>query len=215
MFQSLVLVQPTYSIYTKLPGLRNDATVLSSGTAQQTSAHPGLPHQPYSFPSARRDPPLPNVTAGDLPTEPIYANSGDHMNAASNVGTFSSFRPARTMPPGVHAMGNGCPPSAGNVQVPVANPSSSPTSQRLKGPLVTVTIQQPNPYAPLVAEFPAAPKTLGRTTEVITRTMLTETTTTRVTNNVLSLTPGSEEVGSPRLLAAGATSAVDFPPLLS
>lgn len=183
---------PTYSIYTKLPGLRNDTTTV--GSAQQTSAHPGLPHQPYSFPSARRDPPLPNVATSDLPTEPIYANSGDHVNAASNVGTFSSFRPARTMPPGVHAMGNGYPPSAGNVEVPVVpNPSSSPTSQRLKGPLVTVTIQQPNPYAPLAAEFPAAPKTLGRTTEVITRTTLTETTTTRVTNNVLSLTPGSEE----------------------
>ncbi|CAN7998785.1 unnamed protein product, partial [Ixodes hexagonus] len=91
------------------------------------------------------------------------------------------------------AMGNGFPPSVGNVQVPIPNPSSSPASERLKGPLVTVTIQQPDPYAPLATEFPAAPKTLGRTTEVITRTTLTETTTTRVTNNVLSLTPGSEE----------------------
>ncbi|XP_077519610.1 protein scribble homolog isoform X27 [Amblyomma americanum] len=174
----------TYSIYTKLPGLRNDTTTLA-GSGQPTS-HPVLPHQPYSFPSAQRDPPLPAAH----PSEPIYANSGD----PGGVGiSLSSFRPARVMPHGTHAIGNGFPPAAGGVQAATSNPPSSPSSQRLKGPLVTVTIQQPDPYAPLAAEFPPAPKTLGRTTEVITRTTLTETTTTRVTNNILSLTPGSEE----------------------
>ncbi|XP_037277317.2 protein scribble homolog isoform X3 [Rhipicephalus microplus] len=171
----------TYSIYTKLPGLRNDTTTLTG-----SSAHPELPHQPYSFPSAQRDPPLPAAH----PSEPIYANSGDHGGLGTSL---SSFRPARVMPHGTNAIGNGFPPSAGGVQTATSNLSSSPSSQRLKGPLVTVTIQQPDPYAPLAAEFPPAPKTLGRTTEVITRTTLTETTTTRVTNNVLSLTPGSEE----------------------
>uniref|UniRef100_A0A131XJU5 Putative leucine rich domain-containing protein n=1 Tax=Hyalomma excavatum TaxID=257692 RepID=A0A131XJU5_9ACAR len=171
----------TYSIYTKLPGLRNDTTTLTG-----SAPHPVLPHQPYSFPSAQRDPPLPAAH----PSEPIYANSGDHGGLGTSL---SSFRPARVMPHGTNAIGNGFPPSAGGVQTATSNPSSSPSSQRLKGPLVTVTIQQPDPYAPLAAEFPPAPKTLGRTTEVITRTTLTETTTTRVTNNVLSLTPGSEE----------------------
>uniref|UniRef100_A0A1E1X6U6 Putative leucine rich domain-containing protein n=1 Tax=Amblyomma aureolatum TaxID=187763 RepID=A0A1E1X6U6_9ACAR len=174
----------TYSIYTKLPGLRNDTTTLA-GSGQPTS-HPVLPHQPYSFPSAQRDPPLPAAH----PSEPIYANSGDPGGLGTSL---SSFRPARVMPHGTHAIGNGFPPAAGGVQAATLNPSSSPSSQRLKGPLVTVTIQQPDPYAPLAAEFPPAPKTLGRTTEVITRTTLTETTTTRVTNNILSLTPGSEE----------------------
>uniref|UniRef100_A0A224Z0Y9 Leucine rich domain-containing protein n=1 Tax=Rhipicephalus zambeziensis TaxID=60191 RepID=A0A224Z0Y9_9ACAR len=171
----------TYSIYTKLPGLRNDTTTLTG-----SAPHPVLPHQPYSFPSAQRDPPLPAAH----PSEPIYANSGDHGGLGTSL---SSFRPARVVPHGTNAIGNGFPPSAGGVQTATSNPSSSPSSQQLKGPLVTVTIQQPDPYAPLAAEFPPAPKTLGRTTEVITRTTLTETTTTRVTNNVLSLTPGSEE----------------------
>ncbi|XP_077560305.1 uncharacterized protein LOC144175102 isoform X3 [Haemaphysalis longicornis] len=181
----------TYSIYTKLPGLRNDTTTLV-GSGGQPVSHPILPHQPYSFPSAHRDPPLPAAH----PSEPIYANSGDHGALGTSM---SSFRPARVMPHGTHAMGNGFPPAAGGgggVQVAPGGGDitpGSPTSQRLKGPLVTVTIQQPDPYAPLVAEFPPAPKTLGRTTEVITRTTLTETTTTRVTNNILSLTPGSEE----------------------
>ncbi|KAL1423757.1 hypothetical protein MTO96_020820 [Rhipicephalus appendiculatus] len=123
----------TYSIYTKLPGLRNDTTTLT----------------------------------GTHPSEPIYANSGDHGGLGTSL---SSFRPARVVPHGTNAIGNGFPPSVGGVQTATSNPSSSPSSQRLK-----------------------APKTLGRTTEVITRTTLTETTTTRVTNNVLSLTPGSEE----------------------
>ncbi|XP_075545484.1 protein scribble homolog isoform X13 [Dermacentor variabilis] len=168
----------TYSIYTKLPGLRNDTTTLTGSVP-----HPVLSHQPYSFPSAHRDPPLPAAH----PSEPIYANSGEHGGLGTSL---SSFRPARVMP---NAIGNGFPPAAGGVQTVTPNPSSSPSTQRLKGPLVTVTIQQPDPYLPLATEFPPAPKTLGRTTEVITRTTLTETTTTRVTNNVLSLTPGSEE----------------------
>ncbi|XP_077519622.1 protein scribble homolog isoform X39 [Amblyomma americanum] len=85
----------TYSIYTKLPGLRNDTTTLA-GSGQPTS-HPVLPHQPYSFPSAQRDPPLPAAH----PSEPIYANSGD----PGGVGiSLSSFRPARVMPHGTHEL---------------------------------------------------------------------------------------------------------------
>ncbi|CAN8026998.1 unnamed protein product, partial [Ixodes persulcatus] len=132
----------------------------------------------------------PGVSPGAVSTGAEEATADRRSAGATSRARLPTARLLRSF----QAMGNGYPPSAGNVEVPVVpNPSSSPTSQRLKGPLVTVTIQQPNPYAPLAAEFPAAPKTLGRTTEVITRTTLTETTTTRVTNNVLSLTPGSEE----------------------
>ncbi|XP_064480658.1 protein scribble homolog isoform X3 [Ornithodoros turicata] len=175
---------PSYSIYTKLPGLRNDATVMTA-----TSAPPPLQHQPYSFPSTRRDPYIPSAaTTKDVPVEPIYANSGVGNAAGSSLRTLTTFRPLeRTQDVSSQPVSNG--------HLPEDEPAglNAESSSQSKGPVVTVLVQQPNPPAPLSLEFPAPPKTLGRTTEVITRTTMTETTTTRVTNNVLALPPGMEE----------------------
>ncbi|UYV60286.1 LRRC1 [Cordylochernes scorpioides] len=71
--------------------------------------------------------------------------------------------------------------------------STSPVSNPPKGPLVTVTIQQPQPYVPLGPELPPPPTTLGTTTEILTKSTFTETSTKRVTNNVLALPPAPEE----------------------
>ncbi|KAF7990216.1 hypothetical protein HCN44_000021 [Aphidius gifuensis] len=62
-----------------------------------------------------------------------------------------------------------------------------------QGPVVTVTIKQPDNLHSDV-NFPPAPTTLGKVTEVITKSTLTETVVTRVTDNHLLLPVIIEEV---------------------
>lgn len=62
-------------------------------------------------------------------------------------------------------------------------PTSSPSPDS-QGPIVTVTIKQPETL-PGDVNFPPAPTTLGKVTETITKSTLTETVVTRVTDNQL------------------------------
>lgn len=52
--------------------------------------------------------------------------------------------------------------------------------------MVTLTIKAPNPGLANGIEFPDAPTNLGRVTETITKSTLTETVVTRVTDNQLA-----------------------------
>ncbi|XP_076239702.1 scribble planar cell polarity protein isoform X3 [Calliopsis andreniformis] len=61
-------------------------------------------------------------------------------------------------------------------------PTSSPSPDSHQGPIVTVTIKQPD-NIPGDVNFPPAPTTLGKVTETITKSTLTETVVTRVTEN--------------------------------
>ncbi|XP_057326673.1 protein lap4 isoform X4 [Microplitis mediator] len=63
-------------------------------------------------------------------------------------------------------------------------PTSSPSPDSQQGPVVTVTIKQPD-NLPGDVNFPPAPTTLGKVTETITKSTLTETVVTRVTDNHL------------------------------
>lgn len=63
-------------------------------------------------------------------------------------------------------------------------PTSSPSPDSHQGPIVTVTIKQPETLSGDV-NFPPAPTTLGKVTESITKSTLTETVVTRVTDNQL------------------------------
>ncbi|XP_071569386.1 protein lap4 isoform X2 [Temnothorax nylanderi] len=63
-------------------------------------------------------------------------------------------------------------------------PTSSPSPDSHQGPIVTVTIKQPDTL-PGDVSFPPAPTTLGKVTEIITKSTLTETVVTRVTDNQL------------------------------
>lgn len=63
-------------------------------------------------------------------------------------------------------------------------PTSSPSPDSHQGPIVTVTIKQPDTL-PGDVSFPPAPTTLGKATETITKSTLTETVVTRVTDNQL------------------------------
>ncbi|XP_046607488.1 protein lap4-like isoform X7 [Neodiprion virginianus] len=63
-------------------------------------------------------------------------------------------------------------------------PTSSPSPDSHQGPVVTVTIKQPD-NLPRDINFPPAPTTIGKVTETITKSTLTETVVTRVTDNEL------------------------------
>ncbi|XP_051162436.1 protein lap4 isoform X2 [Leptopilina boulardi] len=63
-------------------------------------------------------------------------------------------------------------------------PSSSPSPESHHVPVVTVTIKQPDNFSGDV-NFPPAPTTIGKVTETITKSTLTETVVTRVTDNHL------------------------------
>lgn len=65
-------------------------------------------------------------------------------------------------------------------------PTSSPSPDSHHGPIVTVIIKQPE-NLPGDVSFPPAPTTLGKVTETITKSTLTETIVTRVTDNHLFL----------------------------
>lgn len=62
--------------------------------------------------------------------------------------------------------------------------SNSPTSD-VNGPTVTVTINRPDKVGDI--NFPPAPTTVGKVTEVITKSTFTETVVTRVTDNKMVL----------------------------
>ncbi|XP_058792362.1 protein lap4 isoform X10 [Phymastichus coffea] len=68
---------------------------------------------------------------------------------------------------------------------PPTNSSPPPDFSSQKGPTVTVTIKQPETGLPGDISFPPAPKTIGKVTETITKSTLTETVVTRVTDNQL------------------------------
>lgn len=63
-------------------------------------------------------------------------------------------------------------------------PTSSPSPDSHQGPVVTVTIKQPD-NLPRDINFPPAPTSIGKVTETITKSTLTETVVTRVTDNEL------------------------------
>lgn len=63
-------------------------------------------------------------------------------------------------------------------------PTSSPSPESHHVPVVTVTIKQPDNLSGDV-NFPPAPTTIGKVTETITKSTLTETVVTRVTDNHL------------------------------
>lgn len=63
------------------------------------------------------------------------------------------------------------------------------------GPTVTVTVKKGVPDMPML---PPAPTELGKFTETITKSLLTETTMTRVTDNRLAEALISEVISSTR-----------------
>ncbi|XP_050735436.1 protein scribble homolog isoform X4 [Eriocheir sinensis] len=57
------------------------------------------------------------------------------------------------------------------------------------GPSAHVTVNMPKDHGPMAMAFPPAPTALGKVTETITKSTLTETTVTRITDNQLAQVP--------------------------
>ncbi|GAB6023124.1 hypothetical protein CHUAL_007209 [Chamberlinius hualienensis] len=154
------------SNYTKLQGLRNEPPAsLSTATTTTTS-----------FGSQTRS----------SATTPASANStsSNIFNYPSTNTSQTSASPTQTTNNQVShfpAAGNG--PSLLDMAFPPSSfATSAPTTKG--GPIVTVTIQNPqNASNGLAHLLPAPPTGLGTVTESITKSTYTETVTTRVTNN--------------------------------
>ncbi|XP_019697619.1 protein lap4 isoform X3 [Harpegnathos saltator] len=117
--------------------------------------------------------------------QPTFAST----NNASSAGTTPSVKPSQRP---------ASPQEDIQVPKPITNeefqamipahflrpPTSSPSPDSHQGPIVTVTIKQPD-NLPGDVSFPPAPTALGKVTEIITKSTLTETVVTRVTDNQL------------------------------
>ncbi|KAG1666736.1 Protein scribble [Nymphon striatum] len=160
-----------YNIYTKLPGLRNDSSPVGA-TASVTYSNQSI------IPTTSSSPKPHNISSSSN-IEPCKVNCNNYQ-------------------PEICKSNGGSIPRNNNVPSAPSPSLSTSSSSSVKGPLVTVTIQQPESNA---IGFPPAPLKLGKTTETTTRSTFTETTVTSVTNNVLAYpTPPVEDV---TLLKAG------------
>lgn len=204
--------KPMYSIYTKLPGLRNEPITVTSNPMNVTTVN----YPPISSATAATTTSTVSTSKSSQQNslESCHLYKQEHFSYPGNIENQTTTTTA-------HSQIN---------SIPVAIPSNSVQTYRRigpsdknnvitkspldsliqsvsdesilrhRGPLVTVTIQQPEPYVHLSPNFPPCPKELGKTTEVITRSTFTETTTTRVTNNQLVLPSCQEEI---KLVKAG------------
>ncbi|XP_076348161.1 uncharacterized protein LOC143245792 [Tachypleus tridentatus] len=251
--------RPMYSIYTKLPGLRNETVGSSSchtATTQTTTttatspfSHTTVfttssqfvrpsnfacftvanPHSQFTQATYTSSPvqgpePVNHVPLSGIqeklsnPQGQVMSGHSQHSELAhlQNSDIVHSQPPKvlasedSNFEPQVHLSHSQKPQMYGefNQNVPshpsttaVSDMAETSSTPRLPGPLVTVTIQQPDPPVPVGPEFPPPPKGLGTFTETITRSTYTETVSTRYTSNILALpAPVEEDV---KLIKAG------------
>jgi hypothetical protein len=177
--------RPTYSIYTKLPGLRNDPALLTNSSAslpRQTS----VPNT-TSTSSIRTAHFAPKADASSLaPNKPPVPPKPTKLLSASSHTAASSASSEKNGAKGSPSQVNESNSIIANVDGVVVDPSS------------------------LDADFPEAPTALGTFTESVTKSTFTETVTTRVTNNVLS--PDEEPIvdTKPRVVARQSIPANGF-----
>lgn len=124
---------------------------------------------------------------------PTNISSVSHLSQSQPV--FNSLNHAEALPNNP-SFPNIPPPMQGLSLLDMAfstNPLQKPQKVE-QGPIVTVTIQQPNAQNGVAHLLPAPPTNPGIVTESLTKSTYTETTTTRVTHNVLALPTAATEV---------------------
>ncbi|XP_070521905.1 protein lap4 isoform X3 [Cardiocondyla obscurior] len=139
--------------------LKNVSPISPSPTSNQTYPQPAPRH------SVSQTTPTNNAgSAATTPHEPRPASPQEDIQVPKPITNeeFQAMIPAHFLRP----------------------PTSSPSPDSHQGPIVTVTIKQPETL-PGDVNFPPAPTTLGKVTETITKSTLTETVVTRVTDNQL------------------------------
>ncbi|XP_076302880.1 protein lap4-like, partial [Lasioglossum baleicum] len=152
---------PKMNGVTESGNVKNVSSISSSPTNSQPHPQPA-PRHSISQPTI-----TPTTTASSTPTsstEPRSTSPQDDIQVPKPITNeeFQAMIPAHFLRP----------------------PTSSPSPESHQGPIVTVTIKQPD-NLPGDVNFPPAPTTLGKVTETITKSTLTETVVTRVTENQL------------------------------
>ncbi|CAK9795349.1 Protein scribble homolog [Anthophora quadrimaculata] len=151
---------PKMNGVTELGSVKNVSSISSSPTNSQPHPQPA-PRHSISQPTI-----TPTTTASSTPTsstEPRSTSPQEDIQVPKPI-TNEEFQ----------AM----------IPTHFLRPTSSPSPDSHQGPIVTVTIKQPD-NLPGDVNFPPAPTTLGKVTETITKSTLTETVVTRVTENQL------------------------------
>ncbi|XP_015597928.1 protein lap4 isoform X3 [Cephus cinctus] len=163
-------------------------------TANQTQPHPS---QPLPAPRLSVSHGVSTSTEGPIPapTATTTTATGTTAGSAPAAGTTTTSSGPAAGATTADARPNS-PQDDIQVPKPITNeefqamipahflrpPTSSPSPDSHQGPIVTVTIKQPE-NLPGDINFPPAPTTLGKVTETITKSTLTETVVTRVTDN--------------------------------
>ncbi|XP_076672832.1 scribble planar cell polarity protein isoform X4 [Andrena cerasifolii] len=152
---------PKMNGVTESGGIKNVPSISPSPTNSQPHPQPA-PRHSISQPTI-----TPTATASSTPTsstEPRSTSPQEDIQVPKPITNeeFQAMIPAHFLRP----------------------PTSSPSPTSHQGPIVTVTIKQPD-NLPGDVNFPPAPTTLGKVTETITKSTLTETVVTRVTENEL------------------------------
>ncbi|XP_015792687.1 protein scribble homolog [Tetranychus urticae] len=153
--------KPTYSVFTRLTGLKGDLSVFN--------------------PSNTVTPPTTTLTTSSsystLPSNSTFTTSSTPFNNSASQTLKSSASISALNQTGANLQQN-----------------ETTTHTRFSKPPVVVRIEKHSvlkPHETLEAELPPPPSTPGLFTEVLTKTTFTETTTTRVTNNILKDSTGS------------------------
>ncbi|XP_053212907.1 uncharacterized protein LOC128396358 [Panonychus citri] len=153
--------KPTYSVFTRLTGLKGDLTVFN--------------------PSTTVTPPTTTLTTSSsystLPSNSTFTTSSTPFNNSASQTLKSSAS--------ISALNQ----TGANQQL-----NETTTHSSFSKPPVVVRIEKHQvlkPHETLEAELPPPPSMAGLYTEVLTKTTFTETTTTRVTNNILKDSTGS------------------------
>ncbi|KAG7213447.1 hypothetical protein KM043_002721 [Ampulex compressa] len=151
----------------KMNGITESGSVknvsLSSPSPTNNQSHP-QPAPRHSISQASSTPTATGATGSPSTAEPRPATPQEDIQVPKPITNeeFQAMIPAHFLRP----------------------PTSSPSPDSHQGPIVTVTIKQPD-NLPGDVHFPPAPTTLGKVTETITKSTLTETVVTRVTDNQL------------------------------
>ncbi|XP_034252876.1 protein lap4-like isoform X4 [Thrips palmi] len=155
----------------------------------------GLPSSPAPTPTT---PTPPHVTPTSVVNSPVPLNSVTENNSVATP-KVNGVEPPRPAPRTRLTSSNST--SGESPQLPKAITSEEfqamiparfrGEEEAPSGPTVTVTIKQPSDMS---LQFPPPPTTLGKVTEVITKSTFTETVVTRVTDNKLVTPAPKEEV---------------------
>lgn len=189
-----ILTSPTSKTPPPLNSLKIDTTPTINGVAKMNGTSENINNKPpQPAPRMTAPPPAPprTTTTSTTPTNDnntmtkstIQQDNNNHGQDTNETRPTSSQEDIQVPKPITNEEFQAMIPAH---FLRTSNSTSPSDLVSQQGPVVTVTIKQPDNLHNDV-NFPPAPTTLGKVTEVITKSTLTETVVTRVTDNHLML----------------------------